>query len=663
MKPWVKTVVAGVGFLSDAYDLFIIDVVKNVMAEIYPQTVGDTSAVSTAALVGAVLGQITFGALADVLGRRLIFISTLLLVLLGCFGSATATSGSTVGIYAQLAIWRFILGFGVGGEYPLSATVTTESSTAKNRGVAMAAVFSMQGVGKILAAGVNAACLSSGMPLDSAWRVALLLGGVPGLLTIYHRWQLEESHIWKERVLGIPSSETGSNNASSSMDSPLAVLNGHGPTEAIPSTPSPSPSTPAIALHRVTSDSETSSILAAAAAVNGTPSPSPSQSFERGPTQAAPSRVVRLPPWMAYLVGPAATLSIGRTLATIWEYRWTLAGTAGNWFLLDVTFYGQGLFSGTVLGIAGLTANSVDGRHSREELLTLATGSLVLVAIAMPGYLVALATIERMGRRRMQLMGFCACTIIFLILGAELKALRGQYKGLFVFLYGLTFFFSNFGANMTTFILPAELFPTRARATCHGLSAAAGKLGAVLGSSGMPPLLTAYGTDAAAKDRGLVTVMYVCAAVSLLGLAWTWMFTPETAGVDLESLEGSESVPLAVHGNPGMAAAWAGHDWMATRWAKYGTSTSSSSSSGGGNGSMGSAWEVVVPGASPSTQKGHLDAISEDPQRIPHRGSHSSVRPGVQAMLGRTSTSAAAGQATDGYHTQGQLRHAYGVSE
>jgi MFS family permease len=39
-----------------------------------------------------------------------------------------------VGIYTQLMIWRFVLGFGVGGEYPLSATITTESSTNESRG-------------------------------------------------------------------------------------------------------------------------------------------------------------------------------------------------------------------------------------------------------------------------------------------------------------------------------------------------------------------------------------------------------------------------------------------------------------------------------------------------------------------------------------------------
>jgi hypothetical protein len=50
-------------------------------------------------------------------------------------------------------------------------------------------------------------------------------------------------------------------------------------------------------------------------------------------------------------------------------------------------------------------------------------------------------------------------------------------------IYGLTFFFSNFGPNATTYIVPGEVFPTEIRATCHGISSAAGKLGAIVGNN------------------------------------------------------------------------------------------------------------------------------------------------------------------------------------
>ena len=97
------------------------------------------------------------------------------------------------------------------------------------------------------------------------------------------------------------------------------------------------------------------------------------------------------------------------------------------------------------------------------------------------------------------------------------SVLEHKISPLFVFLYGLTFFFANFGPNMSTFVIPAEAFPTRARATCHGISAASGKAGAAIGSAVFPIILNAY----ASQEEGVATVLYLCAALSAVGLAWT----------------------------------------------------------------------------------------------------------------------------------------------
>lgn len=65
----------------------------------------------------------------------------------------------------------------------------------------------------------------------------------------------------------------------------------------------------------------------------------------------------------------------------------------------------------------------------------------------------------------------------------------------FVFLYCLTNFFQNFGPNTTTFIVPGEAFPTRYRSTAHGISAASGKLGAVIAQLGFGTLINIGGTN------------------------------------------------------------------------------------------------------------------------------------------------------------------------
>ena len=101
--------------------------------------------------------------------------------------------------------------------------------------------------------------------------------------------------------------------------------------------------------------------------------------------------------------------------------------------------------------------------------------------------------------------------------------------GLMLFLYGLTFFFSNFGPNSTTFILPAETFPPHLRTTLNGFSAAMGKAGATLGSAGFKSLFHA---------TNMTVTMLVCAAISLVGLAVTVFFVEDRRGKDME--EGAE---------------------------------------------------------------------------------------------------------------------------
>lgn len=147
---------------------------------------------------------------------------------------------------------------------------------------------------------------------------------------------------------------------------------------------------------------------------------------------------------------------------------WPLLGTAGAWCLLDVVFYANGLFSGQVTDAMGYA-------HSpRSE----ASASLLLQSISLPGYLCAALFADRIGLRRLQLCGFAATTAIFLAL-SMLQPYLSQSPPAYVALYGLTFFAQNFGPNTTTYIIPSLLFPPEHRGTCHGISAAAGKVGAL----------------------------------------------------------------------------------------------------------------------------------------------------------------------------------------
>lgn len=128
--------------------------------------------------------------------------------------------------------------------------------------------------------------------------------------------------------------------------------------------------------------------------------------------------------------------------------------------------------------------SSVSNAHVR--LYNNGVGNLILcVSGLIPGYWVSVATIDTLGRKPIQIGGFMILTMLFCIIGFGFNKI--PTGGLFA-LYCLCNFFQNFGPNTTTFIVPGEVFPTRYRSTAHGISAASGKVGAIIAQSLIGPL-------------------------------------------------------------------------------------------------------------------------------------------------------------------------------
>ena len=111
----------------------------------------------------------------------------------------------------------------------------------------------------------------------------------------------------------------------------------------------------------------------------------------------------------------------------------------------------------------------------------------------------------------------------------------------FFALYNVTFFFANAGPNTTTFVAPAELFPARLRSTCHGISAASGKAGAIIGAFGF--LYAAQPEDKARVNAGykpgigVRNTLFLLAVCNLLGFFFTFL-VPESKGKSLEEMSG-----------------------------------------------------------------------------------------------------------------------------
>lgn len=214
-----------------------------------------------------------------------------------------------------------------------------------------------------------------------------------------------------------------------------------------------------------------------------------------------------------------------------WENGKVLFGCAWSWFALDVAFYGLGLNSSIVLQAIGF-GSPVDGTPSEKivtNLTNICVGNIILAAAGLvPGYWVSFAVIDTWGRKPIQIMGFVMLTILFVILGFAYHPLVNNAIGAFIFLYCLTNFFQNFGPNTTTFIMPAELFPTRFRSTAHGISAASGKLGAIIAQ-----IFVFYVKDRGGKNQWIDHLLQIFALFMLTGIFST-LLVPETKGRSLE---------------------------------------------------------------------------------------------------------------------------------
>lgn len=210
---------------------------------------------------------------------------------------------------------------------------------------------------------------------------------------------------------------------------------------------------------------------------------------------------------------------------------------------LDLAFYGLGFSSASLLSTMGF-----DKRENLYlNLRNTATGQIVLIcAGALPGYWLTVFTVDKFGRKPIQIGGFAILTIIFCVLGFAWKVLSKTHL---LILYVLAQFFFNFGPNATTFITPAEIFPTRVRSTGHGFSAGMGKLGAVFAQIFFAPMIK-RGATHSNPTPWIHGVMQIFALFMFLGMLTSFL-VPESKRASLESLSGEKEDVYEVQ-----ASAW-----------------------------------------------------------------------------------------------------------
>ncbi|HEX9131915.1 MAG TPA: MFS transporter [Ktedonobacteraceae bacterium] len=449
---------SGMGFFTDAYDLFIIGVALAILTPIWNLNKFEISLIGSTSLIAAALGSIIFGRLADYVGRRSIYGFTLIVLAAGAIASALSPN------VIWLLIFRFVLGLGIGGDYPLSATLMSEYANRRDRGKLITMVFSMQGLGLILGPLVAIVLLVSGLNHDLIWRIMLALGAVPALATFYLRRQIAET--------------------------PRFALSMQGDVEGATRT-----------VEMVTKNQNVRNITATPVI----------DSQQKNGTASSKSSTLPGKSWL-YLLRTSPYL------------KW-LIGTAGAWFLLDIAYYGTTISSPLVL----------KSLNPHSNLLTNMVYTLIIfVVAAMPGYIVAALTIDRLGRKFIQWFGFAMMALAYglLFVAPALTTITAA----FLLVYGMSYFFTEFGPNVTTFVYPAEIFPVMVRTTAHGVAAAVGKIGAFIGAFAFPFLLTNYNLPGA---------MVVAAVISLAGLLLTIFTLPEPNQRTLEEISDEHAVRAA----------------------------------------------------------------------------------------------------------------------
>ncbi|KAI0833670.1 inorganic phosphate transporter [Trametes gibbosa] len=490
--------VSGAGFFTDAYDIFAINIVSVMLGFLYGSggdsdfsrlssrtlTTAQEIGIKIATPAGVLFGQLLFGWLGDLLGRKRIYGMELMLIIVATFGQTLCAPGIGVSIMGVLTFWRFMMGIGIGGDYPISAVISSEFSSVYIRGRVMTAVFANQGWGQLSATLFSFIIVSAYKhsflrndpssvlhSLDQIWRLVIGLGCIPGAIALYFRL-------------------------------------------TIPETP------------RFTMDIERN-ILKAGRDLN---------------TLLVESEAYTVDPdaLNQRIVAREATRHDFRSYFANWENLKILIGTAYSWFALDIAFYGLGLNSSVILGAIGFGSPAkglAPGAAVYQTLHNASLGNVILsLAGLVPGYWAAFIFIDRWGRKPIQFMGFGVLTIIFLIMGFAYDKMNASEsgRGAFVFLYCLANFFQNFGPNTTTFIIPGEVFPTRYRATAHGISAASGKFGAVVAQ-----LAFQWLKDVGGPNKFLDHILEIFAFFMLTGIFST-MLIPETNQKTLEFLSNED---------------------------------------------------------------------------------------------------------------------------
>jgi PHS family inorganic phosphate transporter-like MFS transporter len=326
-----------------------------------------------AANIGCVIGQVGFGLAGDVFGRKAVYGIEMMVTTIATILLIVPPLSLGKNLFTYITVIRLIMGIGIGGDYPMSASVVADRANLRRRGTMVTFIFAMQGWGALVGGVVFIVLLAiykKGVEfhhhvgqLNSVWRIYTGLILIPAIITIVQRLMMTESTrmkgvqavrgdptlINKGRVIGVKLDHNGEKVAADGSD-----------TDSTPE-------------------------AKAAAEASGLAA-----------TKAA----------------KAAAWRDARDYFSEWRHLKILIGTTTSWFLLDLIFYGISLNQSIFITALGL-ANSKDP----WEFLWQQGVANVIIAVGgfLPGYYFTLFTIEYLGRKPIQVnvASFLACFLSY----------------------------------------------------------------------------------------------------------------------------------------------------------------------------------------------------------------------------------------------------------
>lgn len=523
---------------------------------------------NAASLIGAIVGQLTMGGLGDLLGRSTAYLITMLLATFGTFMSAVAppSSGDPSTIYGIIVTFRFFMGIGLGGVFPLAATKSAEdggSSDGKSvDSTNSASAFFWQSPGAI-APWLIAYILTfdDDLSADVKWRTILGLGAIPSgiaciLLFLENRYL--ESHkpleLTKDNVTILKRSlriknklefKTGARTSDNmiTVDENGELDHEQGIDDNEEFDLEESATINKNRKYTQTTDMNSSRHATMHSSSHKRETLQNDGSGKNNDTHTSISSLtdsvnteVGLPNSPGYRIGSirgssmiehtVARTSMTREYNSIFEAiraerqtdkhifnKFMVTGVC--WMMYDICIYGITLFAPEIIhAIVPSSSNVSDPIAVRN----LTSKTMIALALGIFGTGISVHFLNYLPLKMMQMTGFgCICLICIITASVYNDLIHSDPTALYG-LFCLIGFFLNLFVNITTFVLPAAVFRKEARSTFNGAAAAIGKCGAVIGAYAFPALYQYAG------QTGVVMIFVMSGICSAIGVIITYFF-------------------------------------------------------------------------------------------------------------------------------------------